>query len=117
MSLPLLITGSFASSGTRLSRDIDETAGAATVTPEQVKRFYELAGLIASERGEEKVKRLAAELQILTTLELEVQSRIPPEAMPSWLCSACGISLREHTTEMIKQCTRRVFEVARLHKR
>jgi hypothetical protein len=86
------------------------------MTPKQVERFYELAGLIASERAEEKIKRLAAELQILTTLQLEVQSRISPEAMPSWLCSACGISLREHTTEMVKRCTRRVFEVARLHK-
>jgi len=80
------------------------------MTPEQVDRLGELPRLIANERDEEKVKLLAAELLRLTTLEFELQSRIPPEAMPSWLCPACGISLREHTSEMIRRCTRMVWE-------
>jgi len=80
------------------------------MTPEQVDRLSELPRLIADERDEEKAKLLAAELQLLAKLEFEAQSRIPPEAMPSWLCPACGISLREHPSEMIRRCTRTVRE-------
>jgi hypothetical protein len=80
------------------------------MTPEQMEEFRELSRLIANERDWRKVKFLAAELQWLIALEMERQSRVPPEAMPSWLCPACGINLREHTSDMIKECTHAVWE-------
>ena len=38
----------------------------------------------------------------------EIRHHNAPEAMPAWPCPTCGISLREHTSEMITECTRRV---------
>jgi len=77
------------------------------MTPEQIERLRELEELIAQEVDEEKTNLLAEELQQLSTLKFE-QSQIPPEAMPAWPCPTCGISLREHTGEMITECTRRL---------
>jgi hypothetical protein len=51
-------------------------------------------------------ERLLSEM----TWELEHEEEILPEAMPAWICPACGINLREHTSEMIKECTRKVRE-------
>jgi hypothetical protein len=79
------------------------------MTPEQMKEFRDVARLIANERDWSKVQLFAAELQRLTTLELERQSQIP-EAMPAWPCPACGLSLKEHTREMIMECTHKVRE-------
>jgi len=78
------------------------------MTPQQIERLRELEWLIAHEVDGGKATLLAQELQQLSTLELDMQSQIPPEAMPAWPCPACGMNLREHTNAMIKGCTRRV---------
>jgi len=33
-----------------------------------------------------------------------------PDAMPAWPCVVCGMNLREHTQDMIDDCTLRVRE-------
>jgi len=38
----------------------------------------------------------------------EIRHHNAPEALPAWPCPICGINLREHTSEMITECTRRV---------
>jgi hypothetical protein len=79
------------------------------MTPKQIERLRELERLIADEVDERRANLLKEELQYLATLELEILSH-PHGTMPGWECPACGINLREHTSEMIEECSRRVRE-------
>jgi len=61
--------------------------------------------LIADEHDTEKLKLLLAELQELTTLELEeIRSEFPQR------CPACGVQLSAHTDEMLEDCARKQRE-------
>jgi len=40
----------------------------------------------------------------------EMRRHNDPESMPNLPCPNCGINLREHTSEMIKECTVKVRE-------
>ena len=76
------------------------------MTPDQVRRLHELPRLIANERDAEKLKQLAAELQELSTIELdEMRSKF------IWRCPTCGIELGVHSAEQLEECARKQREL------
>ena len=75
------------------------------MTPQQVKRLFELPRLIAREADPDNLKRLVTELQEFEAVELEeMRSRF---VRP---CPTCGVEVGVHTAEKLEECAQKQHE-------